>query len=99
VNEPGQAGLHVLAQSIVRGKLRRLRPSCSPVTMPLRDHRSIDQLPAASGRVAPQFAGDRRRRSAQMRRDPAHAVAVGTADRDLFSLGEGQVAAGVWLEV
>jgi hypothetical protein len=48
-------------------------PRRSPVAMPLRDHRPIDQLPAPGSGIATQFPGDRRRRSSQASGDLSNA--------------------------
>src|SRR3954465_11699897 len=55
--------------------------------------RPVLQLAASRRRVASQLARDRRRRAAELTRDRAHALAFGTKQGDLLTLGKAQVPA------
>lgn len=89
----GQPLLHVHAQRLIGDQLGDLRPPRASIGVPLRGRRAVLELSAPCGRVAPQLARDRRRRTAQTAGDLANAFSLRPENRDLLTLGEGEVAA------
>ena len=62
--------------------------------MPLGGRGSIFNSAASDRSVALQLSGDRRRRTTEPTRDLSHPTTTGEQDRDLLSLGEGQITPG-----
>ncbi len=91
LDRAGETILHVTAQAGVAGELRGLRTTRTAVGMPLCGGRAILEATTSGRGVATQLSRDRRRRATALSRDLPHATAASTRERDLLTLGEGQV--------
>lgn len=83
--------LYVLLQRGVHRQLRRLWSARGALCMPLRRRRAVLEAAGARGGVAAQLTRDRRRCPGQMAGDRAHALPLGTPERDLLPVGERQI--------
>lgn len=89
---PGKAVLNVLPQSRVCQQFGSLGSPCGAVGMPLRRVSTVLQSAATSGCISSQLARDRRGGAPELPGNLPDTFATGSRQRNLLTLGEGQVA-------
>jgi len=92
LHRPRKPGLDIGPQLRIHRELRRLGTLSATLSMPPGGRGSILNAATSDRRVALQLSGDRRRRPTEPTRDLSHPATSGEQDRDLLSLGEGQIA-------
>src|SRR5205814_4875330 len=93
-HRPRKPGLHIGPQLRVHRELRRLGTLSATLSMPLGGRGSIFNAATSDRSIALQLPGDRPRRPTEPTRDLTHPETSGEQDRDLLSLGEGQITPG-----
>ena len=86
--------LDVIPQPLVGGQSGLLRPSGSPLRVPLRGRRLVLEPPRPGGSVAAHLTRDRRRIPPEPTGDLPKRDLLGTPDSDVLPLREGQISAG-----
>jgi hypothetical protein len=76
----GQPFLDIGPQPRVGDQLGGLQATGNQLGLPLRDRRTVVELPAPGGGIAAQLSGDRRRIAAQLASDLANARAAGLSN-------------------